>query len=71
MLDIAKDVILFKEDEIHKQIPVIKFLRKNIIGKFLTSLGMFILIYPLLIAFVTVKALVMIAVGLFRLFSFV
>jgi len=67
LLEIAKDVILFKTNEGHTLPKSIVIIRRYWIGKLITSIFIFIGIYVLLISFITVKAIVSILAWITRL----
>lgn len=67
LLELAKDVVLFKINEGHELPKGTAFVRRYWIGKFITSSIMFVGMYFLLLSFITVKTLVSIPIYLFRL----
>ncbi len=66
LLYIAKDVVMFKEHPLDQPPQIIRFLRQYIIGRYATSFIVFILLYILLLLFVTIKAIVLISFKIFR-----
>jgi len=66
LLYIVKDVVMFKEHPLDQPPQIIKFLRQYIIGRYITSFIIFILLYILILLFVTIKAIVLISFKIFR-----